>query len=135
MFAKEPPTNEMVRPRKRSRNSRSARAPSLRNSRALLPVALQPGVGLPERHRLLVRVAVGCGLRLELLLARAGADAVGPLAQSRAQLREVSLDVVGDAEVDQRQALGPPRLDLVERALPRVEVDLGRRRGREHELA
>src|SRR5215216_6285817 len=170
MFANAPPTNEMVRPRKSRRNSRSARAPrrragaampfvpvggadgwagKARPSRgrrrkrrlgsALLPVALQPGVGLPERHRLLVRLAVraevGCGLRLELLLACAGANAVCPLAQARAQLREVPEDVLGDAEVDQRQSFRPPRLDLLERALPGLEVDLGRRGGREHELA
>src|SRR5215208_1354371 len=137
MFANALPTNEMVRPRKSRRNSRSARAPRLRS--ALLPVALQPGVGLPERHSLLVRLAVGAevggrGL-LEFLLARAGANAVGPLAQARAQLGEVPLDVLGDAEVDQREPFRSPRLDLVERALPGLEVDLGRRRGREHQLA
>src|SRR4051812_28109757 len=136
-FANALPTNEIVRPEKRSRNSRSASGPRLRS--ALLPVAHEPRVGLPERHRLLVGLAVvaqvGGGLRPELLLARAVADALGPLVQPRAELGEVPLDVVGDAEVDQREPLRPAVLDLVERPIPGPEVDLGRRGRREHERA
>ena len=63
------------------------------------------------------------------------ADPVGPAPKRRAERLEVALDVVEDAEVDERE---PPRrasLDLVERPLPGVEVDLGRRRRREHEPA
>src|SRR5262245_53224042 len=106
MLANALPTIETVRPRKRSRNSRSASTRRLCSS-LLLPVALQARVGLPERHRLLVRLEVGaeiaCGLLVELLLAHPVADALGPLAQARSQLDEVPLDVVEDAEVDQRQ--------------------------------
>ena len=47
----------------------------------------------------------------------------------------MALDVLEDAEVDQRHSLGPRALDLVERPLPGLEVDLGRRRRRQHELA
>ena len=63
------------------------------------------------------------------------ADALGPLVQAAAELLEVALDVLEDAEVDQRQSLGCAPLDLVERPLPGLEVDLGRRRRRQHELA
>ena len=45
------------------------------------------------------------------------------------------LDVLEDAEVDQRQALRIAPLELVQRPVPGFEVDVGRRRGREHELA
>ena len=53
--------NETVRPRKSRRNSRSARTPRLLS--AFLPVALQAGVRLPERHRLLVRLSVRAEVR------------------------------------------------------------------------
>ena len=58
------------------------------------------------------------------------------------QLRSVSRSAVrwsstswNDAEVDQRQCSGSTALDLVERSLPCLEVDLRRRTGREHETA
>jgi hypothetical protein len=47
----------------------------------------------------------------------------------------VAGDVLGDAEVDEREPLGPAALDLVERLLPRLDVDLGRRRRRHDEAA
>src|SRR4051794_41796802 len=53
---------------------------------AFVPVALQPGVGLPERHSVLVLAALGAEVarrgRRELLLARAVPDAVGPVVQA-----------------------------------------------------
>ena len=61
------------------------------------------------------------------------ADAVGPAAHRGAQRVEVALDVVEDAEVDQGEAARRASLDLVDRSLPRIEVDLGRRRRREDE--
>src|SRR5262249_42793757 len=138
MFAKALPTYEVVVLRKRRRNSRSCSGPRS-GRRTLVPVALQPRVRLPERHRLLVGVQVGAevarrGLR-ELPFARAVADAAGPLAEADAQLGEVALDVLGDAEMDQRQAPGRAGPDLVERPVPRLEVDLRRRRRRQHEVA
>ena len=39
---------------------------------------------------------------------------------------------VGDAEVDQCEALGLPALDLLERAEPALDVDVRRRRDRQH---
>src|SRR5436309_7608409 len=115
-----------------SRNASSSPSSAGCSLGLLLPVALEPGVRLPERHRLLVRRAVvpevRRGGRLELLFARAVSDALGPLAQTFAQLGEVPLDVVGDAEVDQREPLRAVVLDLVEARAPGVRVELGRRR-------
>ena len=47
----------------------------------------------------------------------------------------MAAEVVGDAEVDEREPLRRAPLDLVERLEPAVAVELGRRRGREDELA
>ena len=86
---------------------------------------------------MLVLVGLGAeiarGGGLELLLARAVPDVVGPLVQAGAHLREMALDVVGDAEVDQRKPLRVAALDLVEGRVPGLEVDLRRRRGWEDE--
>ena len=71
----------------------------------------------------------------ELLLRRAALDRLGPVEQVEAQLGEVAPDVLGDAEVDEREPLGSAALDLVERLLPRLDVDLGRRRRRHDEAA
>jgi hypothetical protein len=70
----------------------------------------------------------------ELLFRRAALDRLGPVEQVEPQLGEVAPDVLGDAEMDQRQPLGGAALDLVERLLPRFDVDLGRR-GRRHDEA
>ncbi len=48
---------------------------------------------------------------------------------------DVPCGIVRDAEMDQREALGRAALDLVDRREPAVAVELGRRRGREDELA
>jgi hypothetical protein len=45
----------------------------------------------------------------------------------------VAPDVLGDSEVDEGEPLGSAALDLVERVLPRLDVDLGRRRRRHDE--
>src|SRR5579884_1415096 len=65
--------------------------------RLLLGPALQPGVRLPERHRLSIgfRVVVRVGqlgerVGDELLLARAALDRVGPVLEREAELREVA---------------------------------------------
>ena len=55
------PKNEIVRAATRSRKLRSRRGPSSGAS-SLFPVALQSGVGLPERHCSLIRLHVASGL-------------------------------------------------------------------------
>src|SRR5579885_1612743 len=100
----------------------------------LLGPALEAGVRLPERHRLLVRGHVlarvgelGERVRDELLLARAALHRFGPVEQGEAELRQVAAHVLEDAEVDQRQPLGGAPLELVERLLPGLDVHLRRR--------
>ena len=61
----------------------------------------------------------------ELLLARAAADELGETVEPLAEVAEVALDVVEDAEVDQRQPLGCAPRDLVERRVPGLDVDVG----------
>src|SRR5436190_5202340 len=131
----------------RSAGSASPRCSSLCSSRmcclqrrlysglALVEVALQSKIGLPERHRalvglVLVRRQVGGDGVDELGLRGAAPNAVGPFAEVDAELPEVAFDVVRDAEVDQRKSLRGAPLDLVERRVPRFEVDLRRRRRR-----
>ena len=60
-------------------------------------------------------------------------DALGPLVQRLPEGGEVALDVVEDAEVDEGDAGGTAPLELVERPVPRLEVDLRRGRGGEDE--
>ncbi len=43
-------------------------------------------------------------------------------------------DVGGEAEMDQRQPLGCATLDLLDRRVPRLDVDVRRRRDREDVL-
>ena len=57
------------------------------------------------------------------------------LVQALAQAAEVGRDVVHAAEVGQGERRRAPALEDVHRALPRLHVDVGRRGGREHELA
>jgi hypothetical protein len=52
------------------------------------------------------------------------------LVQAGAELFQVRLDVLGDSEVDQGQALWGAALELSERPIPDSEVELRRRRGR-----
>ena len=71
-----------------------------------------------------------CGLD-ELVAAHALADPGGPALEARAQVGDLRLGLVDDAEVDQGEPLRPAALDLVEGRLPGLEVELGRRRGGE----
>src|SRR5207342_14846 len=98
-----------------------------------IPVAAQPRVRLPERHRPVVAVRlfrrqIGSRSCDELRLGRALLDAPRPGVEPRAELREVAADVVGEAEVDQRQPFGRTALDLLERSIPSLDVDIRRRR-------
>ena len=100
-----------------------------------VPVAPEPAVRLPERRgALVVRglavlvLEVGAGGFDELVLVHPLPDALAPEPQLSAQAPEVVARLLDDAEVDQREPLGRAQLDLVDRALPGVEVDLGRRR-------
>ena len=67
----------------------------------------------------------------ELGLCHATRDELGIVVQPFSQFGEVSCDVVEDAEVDQRETLGSAAADLVERGVPRLHVDVGRRRRRD----
>ena len=69
-------------------------------------------------------------------------SSVAPPSTDSAQSRRLQVaarrgaaDVVGDAEVDEREPFGAASLDLVERLLPRLDVDVGRRRRRHDEAA
>src|SRR5205823_6475335 len=74
-------------------------SPKLRflNSTPLLPVALQPGVGLPERHGALVFLETGVHVQthglVELLLRYTRLHARDPVVEPPAQLVEVACDV------------------------------------------
>src|SRR5829696_1428061 len=107
--------------------------------RALVQIAPRTEVEMLGRSRL--RVAVGevagvaldalhdaGGERLEPVLARQGDDLVDALADRR----EVRCDVVDAPEVGQRERPRGPALDHAERAIPRLDVDVGRRRRRHH---
>src|SRR6476646_4159729 len=47
----------------------------------------------------------------------------------------MALNVVEDAEVDEREPLGRTALELLDRLLPEIDVDLRRRRRRHHVTA
>src|SRR3954463_13044180 len=110
------------------------------------PVALEAEVRLVERRGAEIRACalalacleVGARGRDEVLLAHSAAHALGPDGEVVAcpldVLRDV-LDARDDAEVDQRQLFRLVAEDLVERLLPRLEVDLRRRRVRDDVLA
>src|SRR5262249_17154014 len=57
-------------------------------------------------------------------------DPRGPAVELRTEALQVEGDVGGDAEVDERELLGPAARDLCDRRVPRREVDVGRRRDR-----
>src|SRR4051812_35334385 len=133
MGARYVPTYEIARPVKRSLK--------LRSSIAIGP-APETFIRLPERHCKVVLARVLSGVaELELhvldefLELHASADGVGPVVELEPQVGEVALDVVGDAPVDQGEPLGIPALELLQRLLPRVEVELGRRSRRHDEPA
>src|SRR6266540_1090806 len=82
-----------------------------RSLSSLLPKTFQPCVRLPERHCTLVRIDVRAtfGEQLvadrsaELVLGQPLSDSVDPAVESLAELGQMPRDVVGDAEVDERQ--------------------------------
>src|SRR5436305_1709342 len=65
----------------------------------------------------------------ELLLRYTLLGARDPVGQPLAQLCKMARHVHGDAEVDQREPRRRAPLQLVERPQPRVQVELGWRRG------
>ena len=62
----------------------------------------------------------------ELVLRRTVLDDLLPLAQAVAELAQMAPDVVEDAEVHEREPLRSPSLELVDRRVPRGDVDVGR---------
>src|SRR5437764_8927869 len=103
----------------------------------LAPVPLEAEVRLAERGGAevracavaLARLEVGARGRDEVLLAHSTAYTLGPHREIVARLLDVLRDVLDardDAEVNQRERFGLMAEDLVERLLPRLEVDLGR---------
>src|SRR6476646_248016 len=131
------PKNEIVRADASKRKLRSRRGPSSRST-ALLPVAFQARVRLPEWHCALIgiHVASGCSHvtanRLaELLFHYTLSDPSGPVGESLPQFGEMRPGIFRDADVDERQAARLPLLDLVDRANPCLEVELRRRRRRQ----
>ena len=107
------------------------------------PVPLEPEVALGVRGGLVVVLhlvgirgeAVGPGRRDERLLVHPVGDAVCPAVQRRPQPCEVAGNILEHAEVGQREAGGLAALGLYDRRLPGLEIDVGRRRGGEDELA
>src|SRR6266542_4588541 len=130
------PKNEIVRAVKRRRKLRSRSGPRS-GRKALLPVSLETRIRLPERHRELVDPRVDtdelCADRpAEFFLGQPGRDPGSPGMKPLTQLVQVAPDVRHHAEVHQRQSFGRPAFDLVERQLPRLEVEVGwRRRGQD----
>src|SRR5581483_212887 len=110
---------------------------------ALGQPATQAGVALLGRQRL------GVGARRAVAARRAHAlsdpldeallvELLGPaldLVQVFAQRRELLGDILVGAEVRDREAARPQGFDRRQRVAPGIEVDVGRRRGREHDPA
>ena len=84
------------------------------------------GVGLRDV------VAGGCD---ERLLVHPVLDTLPPPLERLAQGAEMVDDVVDDTEVDEREPGGRAALDLRDRVLPRLEVDVGRRARRHDEAS
>src|SRR6266545_2660998 len=112
----------------------------------LAPVALEPQVRLFDRCRAQIRVRTFALARLEIGARRGDELVLGhPVVHALCPNREVaarSLDVLrnlldagDDAEVGQGQTLRLVTQNVIEGALPRFEVDVGRRRLREHVLS
>src|SRR6266516_131085 len=119
------------------RKLRSRRGPKSRRT-ALLPVAFQPGVGLPERHCPLVDLDVGttrshvsANRLAELLLRYTLPNPTCPVCKPLPQFAEVRPGIVGDAKMHEREPARPPRRDLDDRPVPLVEVEVRRRRRRQ----
>ena len=104
---------------------------------AFVPVAAEPGIGLPERRRELPAVGLVLSLRFleiaprggdELLLVGAGAHSLGPDHQLTSHTAQMVAGLGDDPEVDQGEPLERPPLDLIERVVPSVEIGVRRRR-------
>ena len=114
---------------------------SLRRRLALAPVALDAAEVVPVRPGVLVLVdELGIGpLDVvtrggdERLLVHAVRDAAAPATERLAQRCEVRLRLLDHAEVDEREPCRRAPLDLRDRLVPRLEVDLGRRARRHDE--
>src|SRR6478672_7060091 len=130
------PAIEIVRPAKSRRNSRSRSGPSRLTLRARLPVARQALPRLPERRdpvvrlRLLARVRERCVD--ERLLAEPVAHTRRPAVELGLEPVEVRRHVLVDPEMDQREALRSSRADCIGRLVPRLDIDVRRRRHRQH---
>ena len=99
----------------------------------MVPVRRRAIVGLDERGVDLRDVVPGC--RDEGVFVHSVLDSLCPRAERVAERREVFLHVVERAEVDERKAPRCATLDLLERALPRLQVELGRLARREDDAA
>src|SRR4051812_7806689 len=121
------PKNDTVRAANSSRNSRCLK--TLGGFEALVPVAPEPRVRLPERPCLLIPVRIIALRGFEVtpcfgnplvlaLLPRTRGPSVEPLPD----LGEVLADVGDEAEVDQCERRRVQRLDRVERRVPRLDV-------------
>jgi len=103
-------------------------------------VARQPLIALLRRQRLPVGLGAARATTARDALAdprdeRPLVELARPalnLVEMHAQCREVRVDVVMDAEMRDREAARAPCLEHVERRAPRVQVDVRRRRRREH---
>src|SRR5581483_800096 len=119
------------------RPSRRAPARVGRGSRgaALLGPAREAEIARGKRNRVVVVVAaldsrlleVAGGGGDELLLGRAVEDALRPRVELAAERVEVPVDVVDEAEVDEREPLRCAAADLLDRRVPCVDIDVGRR--------
>ena len=101
----------------------------------LAPVALDAAEVVPVRAGALVLVdELGVGLRDvvaggcdERVLVHPVRDTLPPALERLAQGAEMVDDVVDNTEVDEREPGRRAALDLRDRVLPRLEVDVGRR--------
>ena len=113
----------------------SEASPSAGGGSLLVPVALEACVGLPERRgSLVVRDALVSSLecrraRPPRTLPRSSpGEPAAPRSELPPQAAQVVARALDDPEVDQREPLGRAALDLVDRPLPGLEVDVRRRR-------
>ena len=110
---------------------------------ALVPVATQTRVGLVERHRG-ENESKASGLTLGRRSSSTAADPTVSVLRSRrlrpaveplADLVELPLGIVMGAEVGDRQALGMPVADQIDRVVPGLDVDVRRWRRRKRRQA
>ena len=122
--------------RRRGDGTRARAAARCCLRRTRLPVAPQARVGLPERHRAVVvvgllRCEVAPCCRDEILLRRAGLDAPRPVGEPLPQLGEVPLTSSATPKWISASRSGSRRSISLERSVPGLDVDVGRRRRRQ----